>query len=193
MSTDHRENAKAWFILNAENPSDASQSQSGTPLTYLGLDESLEIIEKELQHTKDRENGCNDNDKTTLTAILGFSQGGVLAHILSQLAQREPDRFGAIRAVMIASGFSAQHVPEPSSRYNTGQLPDREPIHNLPSLHLIGKNDTSVDPSLSLELVQIFDKSEILWHDKGHTVPQKSAECARVVAFLDSCRNTPYR
>ena len=48
-STDQRENAKAWFLLNAQDPSDASLSQAGVPLTYIGLEESLKLVQAELQ------------------------------------------------------------------------------------------------------------------------------------------------
>lgn len=180
-STDERENAKAWFLLNANDPSDASLSQAGIPLTYVGLDESLLMVEEELH----RYQGGDD----IFTAILGFSQGAVFCHVLSVLAQRDARRFGAIGAVMLASGFAAQHVPDSlSALYNTGRLPDRDVIREIPSLHLIGKHDTSVDPTLSLDLVDLFSQGQILWHEKGHIVPQKSAECANVIAFLDNCQ-----
>ena len=179
-STDKRENAKAWFLLNAQDPSDASLSQSGIPLTYIGLEESLQMVQEELQR--------NDVADESFTAILGFSQGAVFCHILSVLAQREPYRFGAIKAALLASGFAAQHVPDPSAYYDTGRLSDRDIVTEIPSLHLIGKNDTSVNPALSLDLVELFRQGQIMWHEKGHIVPQKSAECADMIAFLEACR-----
>ena len=199
QSTDDRHNARAWFLLNAEDPSDASQSQTGIPMTYLGLEDSLQIVQQELARIAVDEDGpvaTSSDDPTDdgyLTAIFGFSQGAVFCHILSALAQRDPERFGTIHAALMASGFAAQHVPDPttftvSQAFDTGRLPDRQSLQ-LPSLHLIGTKDTSVDPALSLDLTQLFVEANIMWHDKGHVIPQKSAECASIVAFLEACRS----
>ena len=175
------QNAKAWFLFNAKDPGDATLSQSKEPITFLGLDDSLQMVEKELQH------GVKDDNPHLFTAILGFSQGSVLCHILSVLAQRQPDRFGAMDAAVIASGAAAQHVPDPSSPFDTGRLLDRERVQ-LSSLHLVGEKDGFVNPQLSLDLADIFVNSKVVWHDKGHLVSQKSAVCSEIVAFLNTCR-----
>lgn len=197
-STDDRDNARAWFLLNQTDPSDASLSQAGIPLTYHGLDASLDIVQTELGRSVHMDCSPNSNSSDTngdngyLTAVFGFSQGAVFCHILTVSAQRDPQRFGNIHAALIASGFAAQHVPNPTTTqqqaYDTGRLPDRQSIQ-IPSLHLIGKMDTSVNPALSLDLTFVFDEGQVMWHDKGHVVPQKSAECARIIAFLDACRS----
>ena len=166
-----RENARAWYLLSDEDPADASLSQSGIPMTYIGLDTSLAILENELQH----EDGN--------VAVLGFSQGGVFAHILSVLAMRDKCAFRRIQCVIIASGFCACHVSHENSPYQVGDLMTTKV--SLPSLHLIGEKDTSVNPKLSLQLASMFEGSDILLHDKGHLLPQKSAQCATLISFLE--------
>lgn len=163
-----RKNAKAWFLLSEEDPADASLSQSGIPMTYIGLDKSLAILEKELEQGKDN------------VAVLGFSQGGVFCHILSVLAMRDKRAFRRITCAIIASGFCAQHVFPEMSPYQVDNLLGQKLL-----LHLIGEQDTSVDPKLSLQLASLFEESEILYHEKGHILPQKSPQCAILISFLE--------
>jgi predicted esterase len=168
-----RENARAWFLYSEQDPADASLSQSGQPMQYIGLDESLAIVQGEL-----------DSAGEDFVAVMGFSQGGVFCHILSRLGETT-QAFGRIRAVIVASGFAAQHVSDESSPYQQcGRMPDRVTI-SLPSLHLIGEKDTSVDPDLSKDLASIYIDCEFLYHEKGHILPQKSADCRKMIDFLD--------
>lgn len=170
-----RENARAWFLLSETDPADASQSQSGQPLTYIGLEKALNIVKYELEQ-----------DEEGFVAVMGFSQGGVFAHILSRLADSAQAPFDRIRAALIASAFAAQHIDEHSSpySYSIGNMPDRTPI-SLPSLHIIGKKDTSVLPKLSEDLSALFNNRQYLYHEKGHILPQTSAECQAIISFLD--------
>jgi predicted alpha/beta hydrolase family esterase len=169
-----RENARAWFLLSETDPADASLSQSGKPMKYIGLDQSLAVVEKELGLCRDEE----------LVCVLGFSQGGVFVHILSRLAEIMPESFGRIQAAIVASGFAGQHCSDETDKYHVGRMPDRDKL-SMPSLHIIGEKDTSVRPELSFDLVSIYDKSEVLLHEKGHIIPQQSAYCAKAIAFLD--------
>lgn len=174
-----RENARAWFYFSEKDKADASLAQSGIPIEYLGMDESLSIIQQELSR-----------DTNEYCAILGFSQGGVFAHILSILTMQSTTQnvFQRIQCAIIASGFPAQHVSNQDSLFPMGEDFAKERNVTLPSLHLIGKLDTSVRPELSLRLVNVFHDSQILWHEKGHLLPQKSAQCAELIAFLDRYR-----
>lgn len=168
-----RENARAWFLLSRDDPADASLAQSEAPMEYIGLDESLLLVQHELQRDDE------------YCAILGFSQGGVFAHILSVLAmQSANDPFQRIKCVIVASGFTAQHESNPDSPF---------PLHNLattpvtlPSLHAIGEQDTSVRPELSWKLVHLFENSQVMEHEKGHILAQRSAQCAEIISFLES-------
>jgi predicted esterase len=140
-------------------------------MTYIGLDKSLAILEKELEQGEDN------------VAVLGFSQGGVFCHILSVLAMRDKRAFRRITCAIIASGFCAQHVFPEMSPYQIDNLLGQKLL--LSSLHLIGEQDTSVDPELSLHLASLFEESEILYHEKGHILPQKSPQCAMLISFLE--------
>jgi len=155
-----RENARGWFTLSRENPSDVSTSQVPRPATYFGLKESMRVIHSEL------------NSHTGFVATCSFSQGSVFGHIL---AQTLPHR---IHAMILASGFCARHVDESIDMNEANHL-------TVPSLHLIGTADTRVAPSLSRELSQRFVDAEILEHDKGHIMPQRSAEARQIVDFLN--------
>lgn len=227
-----RENARAWFLYNEQDPSDASQSQTGEPLTYIGLETSLEMVARELQtpqsttttrHKNIPDDGKNSDDdekadSSSFVAVLGFSQGGVFGHILAHLAcqqQQQKQPFGTLGAVILAGGFAAQHVPAAVTSttktttdalsceieadnyeyYNLSGLANirdasgaPETKIDLPSLHWIGQNDTSVHPHKSLDLAKAFANAQVLWHEKGHLVPQKSAQCAQYVAFLNQCQ-----
>lgn len=167
-----RENARAWFLLSNHDPADATLSQSENPIEYIGLDESLRLLQTELERDKE------------YCAIFGFSQGGVFAHVLSVLAmQPDIDIFPQIKCAVIASGFVAQHVSKEDSPFQLQNLPTT-PIR-LPSLHVIGEMDTSVRPELSRKLVDLFEESQVMEHEKGHILSQKSARCAEIVSFLN--------
>ncbi len=171
-----RENARAWFLLSQEDPADATLSQSETPMEYIGLDDSLQILKKELE---------GDNQ---YCAVFGFSQGGVFAHILSVLAMQDSGTaFQRIKCAIIASGFAAQHESNQDSPFRLCQLASLKIA--LPSLHIIGEKDVSVRPELSMKLVNLFEESQVMKHDKGHILPQKSAQCAEIISFLN--RNLP--
>jgi predicted esterase len=170
-----RENARAWFLLSDTDPADASESQSGRPLTYFGINEALHRVQHELEHEE------------TFVALMGFSQGGVFAHILSRLADAGHPPFNKIRAAILASAFAAQHMDKSPSRpysHIIGNMPDRKTI-TLPSLHIIGKNDTSVRPTLSEDLSLLFNDRQFLFHEKGHILPQTSDACQTMIGFLD--------
>ena len=175
MENGKRDNARAWFLLSETDPADASESQSGRPMTYFGLKEALDVVKGELEQDEH------------FVGVMGFSQGGVFAHVLTRLADSGHEPFNRIRAAIIASAFAAQHTDESSLHpYNTiiGNMSDRETI-SLPSLHIIGKKDTSVRPNLGEDLSDLFQARQMLYHEKGHILPQTSAECQAMIRFLD--------
>jgi hypothetical protein len=130
-------NGRAWFLYDKNDPSNATSSKINKPLTFWGLDDSLAIVQEELQRQVE-EDTCSSSPM--FTALFGFSQAAVLGHIVSLLVQREPQRFGRLCASILVSGLPAQHMPSSTSRYNTGRLLDREQVR-LPSLHIFGTNE----------------------------------------------------
>ena len=166
-----RENARAWFVYNSDNVTDRSLSQTRQLLPYKGLDESLDLIRNELKNVP-------QHDRNFTIAILGFSQGAVLAHIIAALASKEDPAcaFSRIDKYIFISGF-----PASPDAYSTELLFN---IVDRPSLHLFGFKDTSVSPDLSRQLAKRFQHASILQHDKGHVMPQQSSVCSTIIKFL---------
>lgn len=191
-----RSDARAWFWYNANDPSDIRASQSGEPLVYHGLEASLAIVERELVANQQPQQP--QFTPWPFTAILGFSQGAVLGHILAHLAAKgRPLCFANINAVILMSGFAAQHdVCHAQSTHehshDTSGLRERMVASiTLPSLHVIGRNDSSVAPSASCDLAHaFFVEPQILWHDKGHVIPQQQAHVSTMIDFLNVCEKT---
>jgi len=112
--------------------------------------------------------------------------------------------FRKIDCVILASGFPAMHGNDGNNEGEVTPLPQIESLSThqiahilsssssiyMPSLHLIGRSDTSVVPNLSLKLASKFFDGQLLLHDKGHTVPQKSAQSQEIIAFLDKIKET---
>lgn len=168
-----RENARAWFLYSDTDPSDATRAQSGEPLTYGGLNEALEVVQSTI---------INDTDPREPVALLGFSQGAVLAHLVAAIDRDLHPTFQRITHAILSSGFPAAHVPNANSPFRFRSFEDIP----LPSLHLIGKKDTSVLPAQSVALANKFRFPKFLYHEKGHIIPQQSALCASIVKFLSS-------
>ncbi len=125
---------------------------------YLHLDETMRFL-----HTLG-----------PVDAIVGFSQGAVLAHHLVREAEAHPDDAGLLRprAVVLACGFPARC---PSSW--------RGPLRT-PSLHCYSESDATVPVEYARELAAAFAAPTKMEHDKGHSVPQRSAEVDAIIAFL---------
>jgi pimeloyl-ACP methyl ester carboxylesterase len=162
-----REHAKAWFLYSNEDPSDTSLSQTGQVIDYVGMDDSLRVIKEELK-TLPKENSS--------VSILGFSQGAVFCHVLASLAAKKIPPFDRIGKCILVSGFCA--TPQGYSKESLSQI-------RIPSLHVIGSDDTSVVPSLSVDLAARFVNPDILRHEKGHILPQQSARCTKMIEFLN--------
>lgn len=202
-----RENAKGWFLYSTKDPSDATKALTGEPVTYSGLDEAIRNVEEQLEQVLCGDNGekggsLEGTESDPFVAMFGFSQGAVFCHLLAALDQTKHPLFARIRATILASGFPATHVPTNNSPYtftstflqtkeedeeqqSQTDLNDQQHLLPLPSLHVIGRKDTSVTPEKSTALAARFVNSEILWHDKGHMIPQQTANTAKMVAFLD--------
>jgi predicted esterase len=156
-----RENARAWFLYSEDDPADATLSQSKIKMRYKGLEELLDVIHRGLE-------AC-----TGKVGVFGFSQGAVFVHLL--LAH--PPFFDRIKYGILASGFPAQHLCDSKASHQR--------MVDVPTLHLIGRKDTSVAPKHSQELVDLFKNAAVLWHDKGHIIPQQSEQCYTIISFLD--------
>ena len=208
-----RANARAWFTYNAEDPCDVTEAQSGNAVEYIGLDGSLQFVAEILSEYSDQ--------KQTVI-VFGFSQGAAFAHVLASLATSTckeshlhkehgickvknndeaggNDPFRCIKGTICVGGFPAMHrsqcLPtstsqQSQSRYKISELTDSL---SIPSLHMIGRNDTSVSPALSMDLAELFLNHEMFEHDKGHCIPTNSASCTKMISFLDSCSEISFK
>jgi len=180
-----RENARAWFFYSDTDPSDTSGSQTEQEMEYFGLKESLLIIRNTLQSIGTDRDFC---------AVLGFSQGGVFAHVVASLAAKaqlnsdcKKSPFSKIRCVVLCSSFAAMNSNAFEDGFSSSRIRESGLI-NLPSLHVIGKRDTRVMPHLSEKLAAKFDKSQVYYHVKGHIIPQSGAVCSEIIEFIDKQR-----
>eukprot|EP00540_Astrosyne_radiata_P011004 CAMPEP_0116834446 /NCGR_PEP_ID=MMETSP0418-20121206/6996_1 /TAXON_ID=1158023 /ORGANISM="Astrosyne radiata, Strain 13vi08-1A" /LENGTH=226 /DNA_ID=CAMNT_0004464007 /DNA_START=118 /DNA_END=798 /DNA_ORIENTATION=- len=203
----NRENARAWFLYSATDPADATLSQSGIPMTYIGLEESLQRVENVLDATtccaRDHQDDHDDNDNDCFVGIFGFSQGAVFCHLLAGLVEEEQkkkrssptattttttttttiqEKWGRIRCAILVGGFPAMHSD------NDGSSPSLEDL-TLPSLHIMGRADTSVLATQSLKLASRFHDPQLFHHANGHVIPQFCASFTEVLRFVEEVRN----
>ena len=201
-----RENARAWFAYNRDDPCDTTESQSGSHIEYVGLEESVNVLAGVLQECTKNINGDNKDHNRGILTLIGFSQGGTFAHILASLANsarkkssaKETDVknecnadkiFERIDGVIYMGAFPAKHSPQEGSVCH----PRLDRSLETKSLHVIGKSDTSVCPELSRNLAALFDDADMYQHEKGHVVPTNSASCEAIIGFLGNLRTATER
>ncbi|CAK9074644.1 unnamed protein product [Durusdinium trenchii] len=161
------ESLRGWWLYNQElwdGTAETIQSLADVLLqraTFepVGLDESLAFVMEEWSKGYD--------------AVLGFSQGAVVAAALCAKLQRNgcPPRF----AILI-SGFGK---PIPQGLQGAFE----EPIA-VPSLHIWGEADAHMPPWTSQLLADRFHEPRVHVHPGGHFVPQKAADLNFIAAFL---------
>ena len=180
-----RQNARAWFLYSESDPADATGCQSEQRMVYFGLQEAINEVRRVINGFDGSRHSQNGAEPV---ALVGFSKGSVFVHILAalanacNLADHPISPFCRIRCAVLASGFQAMH----SETIVEGNV---EVVGfdglALPSMHLIGENDTSVVPKLTEKLASCFVDAELLVHEKGHILPQKSAQCAEILSFIE--------
>jgi len=215
-----RENAKAWFLYSNTDPADASSALTETPMSYVGLEDACklicDILEKEVEENEfcgilgfsqgavmvhilsaiTSYNNSNEahNQEKNINDIASTIEKEVLVKERTESISKP---FHKIKCSVFISGFKAMHngpiepyLPSMSLSNTTTNL------SNIPSLHIIGNNDTSVIPELSKKLYSYFyhssnnndsssNSNNILYHEKGHIIPQRSNDCAIIIQFLD--------
>ncbi|KAL9182516.1 hypothetical protein ACHAXT_013168 [Thalassiosira profunda] len=154
-------------------------------MQYIGLDASIEIAKE-----------CLMQYEAEFCAILGFSQGATMCHILSMLAsaakhdgQAGLRPFGAIKCAILLSGFASMHSGPVS---NTSIDTTNNCKLDVRSLHIFGERDTSVPKAYGEKLASCFADPEVYDHGKGHVIPRNVALSERVIQFLDSCSLEAY-
>jgi len=182
-----RENARAWFLYSETDPADTTGCQAEQSMIYYGLQESIDEVRRVINGMEEGKEAQEDGEPV---ALVGFSQGSVFVHILPALvnackqANHHHSAFCRIQCTVLASGFQAMHS-EPILEDDVEVAAFTSLV--LPSMHLIGENDTSVVPELSHRLASCFVDAQRLIHEKGHILPQKSTQCSEIVSFIEKC------
>ncbi|KAI9297480.1 FSH1-domain-containing protein [Neoconidiobolus thromboides FSU 785] len=154
---DENEKQLAWFIRNSN--------------VYDGLDESVDYLLKFIN-----ENGPFDG-------ILGFSQGGIMASIISKMIEEDIEeikqKYNSINLFkfnIIVSGFLPrdERVLDYYKKNST-----------IPSLFIIGERDDLVLPANSLKLKERYDNATLLTHEGGHFIPTKAIYKAEILKFVN--------
>jgi len=98
--------------------------------------------------------------------ILGFSQGGVMASILTTLQDSTQESPLHFKFAIIASAYPP-HIPEFQTKL------DQKVIEKtlVPTLHIYGSNDDLVLPEHSKKLATLFPDATTLEHEGGHYLP----------------------
>jgi hypothetical protein len=140
--------------------------------------------------------------------VCGFSQGAVAVHqLLSELEARQMHHrrsHGHGHGSEADAHALAHALPEPEcaailahppaaailvcgfpSRSDPAVLPPGE-LLRTPTLHVGSPQDATVAPQWQAELVTCFAAPRTLAHDKGHAMPQRAADLAAVVDFLQA-------
>ena len=110
-------------------------------------------------------------------AIIGFSQGGVLATTLA-LSGRIP----GVRAVVTAGAPMVKEAFEVVSHFATEET--LREGSKIPKLHLAGETDDMVHLSSTALLCSEGGTGELVVHDKGHLFPTKSLYVKCILNFL---------
>ena len=146
-----------------------------TDNTYQGLEESLSMLD-EL---------WNSNDDQEFVAIMGFSQGSRLAHIVSILHTISNGRvFAGLKCIVHFSGYGDVSLPDNlypilkqdcwNDRLETLMLEDIDNVKvDIPSLHVMGEKDKLIPMKSSEALMKSYVQPEGYVHPGNHFVPFK--------------------
>ncbi|CAO3612328.1 unnamed protein product [Mucor hiemalis] len=124
--------------------------------------------------------------------ILGFSQGGCFAALLTEMLEdksRFPELISpsfehpAFKFSIIVAGF------KPTMQEATNVLLTKERKVKTPSMHFIGDLDTLVLPENMNKLTEAFENPTIFRHTGGHFLPSSSSSRKELEAFLSRFRS----
>ncbi|KAJ3848949.1 serine hydrolase FSH [Lentinula lateritia] len=134
-------------------------------------------------------------EQGVFNGVLGFSQGAVLAALLSGLLEK-PETY----PLFVEDG-KAVHPPLFVSAYSTAGtrlMPIPlcflllTPNFKTPTLHVIGHNDIIVTPERSQSLIDASLNGRVEFHDGGHFVPSKTAWRKFLAEYIrNPSANTP--
>ncbi|KAK2626299.1 hypothetical protein QTJ16_004561 [Diplocarpon rosae] len=158
---------RAWWI--ARDP-DVSKNDPGS---FDGLERSLDFLGDLIQKTG------------PVDAIWGFSQGGCFAGMLMALLSNQqtnhplrgrlPSSQQTPSAGIFFAGFKPR-LTQYDSAYSAGI--------RMPTLHIIGSQDTIVSTERSETLVGLCEGASLLKHGGGHDIPSSQHDQETVIRFM---------
>jgi len=181
---DNEEAYFAWWLKD--------ETTGEHTLVQEGFDYVLEYIEKQQQSA-----ASDDDYYQPYQAIIGFSQGGLLATALCCSNQMP-----SIKAVVTAGSpmvEEAFRVAE-SMAANTGNgdNADKEEAaataaagYQVPKLHLAGETDAMISVASTQALCQRGGHGRLEVHDQGHLFPTRSARVQTILEFLQQHITSP--
>jgi predicted esterase len=114
-------------------------------------------------------------------AIIGFSQGGVLATALAS-AGLVP----SLKAVVTAGSPMVPEAFEAADQIgNECSAADANAGYNLPKLHFAGETDAMIPVESTRLLCERGGNGTFLVHDQGHLFPTRAARVQEVLDFLE--------
>lgn len=151
-----------WFTTEG-----ADDNLEGFRLTYEGLEASEAFVERVI-----REQGPFDG-------LMGFSQGAVMAAVMAAM-QRAGMALAGVPPLRFICVFGAAYSEHP--RHQEAFL--KGPV-DIPTCHVIGHKDFVRKHSVML--VRQFKKPIIIFHERGHVIPNlKGTQLAVLRAFFAS-------
>ena len=161
--------------------------------TYQGLEESLCMLD-EL---------WNNDDNQEFVAIMGFSQGSRLAHIVARLHTITDGRaFAGLKCIVHFSGYGDVSLPDNlysilkqdcwNDRLTTSMLEtlDIENVKvDIPSLHVMGEKDKLIPMKSSEALMKSYVQPAVYVHPGNHFVSVKKVDIERYMLFFNKVMN----
>lgn len=171
----------------------------------------VDAIEYVIKHTKDQQQqqeSTNDSNNVSpyfYDAIIGFSQGGLLATVLAGILP-------GIQVVVTAGAPYHSSVFDQSLEYYNNKmniynnvnneimlenrhertssieegLSFKEVLQKVPKLHIAGMTDQLVSIDSTKELCELGQNGKLLYHEQGHLFPTRSKQVQEILEFLSN-------
>ena len=157
-------------------------------MMYHGLEESVAMLDRL----------WNDSSNHEFVAIIGFSQGSRLAHLISIIhTLTNGVAFPGLQCVIHCSGYGDCSLPDNfytlvndnycGQHNNLPQLID-DIIINLPSLHVMGESDALIPLKSSEALLKWYNQPVVHCHPGSHFIPVKKTDIDVYLAFFSEVR-----
>jgi dienelactone hydrolase len=141
-------------------------------LEHTGAEVSLALIEQIWE------------DSGPFDGIMGFSQGAMLAAVVAAKGVLDPDYKAKPKFAIIYSAAYPLPFKGLLEKLRAGG-------HAVPSLHVLGRQDSTNPPELGQKLAACFADAQVMWHEGAHTVPDDPYIIAATHQFCTRAVSTP--